>query len=556
MNDEEFTYKVRIWPKIREHISQAKEELVKPIEKRKCTYSIRWVVEGREKECTASFPTYPQAENRQRELQLAVSRGEAFHIRSGLPMAEYRRKQEYEEADRARQEAESNAATCYERFVEFTDAKWPLLEPTSRAAMAAALSIVTAALVTNRDGAPDRRDLNYVLVKYVYNKNNRETVPPAPRYVAALKWIREHSRPAGDLADEATFRTAMEAILLQPTTGLKAARSTVSRYRASFNQALEFLVECKVLDANPLDDPKWDRFGKQSKRSNVVDKRVVANPAQVEALITNAAEYGPTGERLQAFFALLYYALMRPSEAMDLTEDCFTLPPEPPKGQPETEWGRVRFSVADPQPAKQWTDEAKGRESKALKQREKGEDRDVPIHPNGVAWVRRHLKQYNVPPGGHLFTGIRGGGRTISKTAYAKVWRFTRHKTLSVRQFKSKLGKRPYDLRHGGVSLLLNAGVPPTLIAEWAGHGLDVLLRIYAKCIEGQEELARKLIEQSIDFFVSQALTASEADAPDDGGSGSEDADEDAFEEDEDEPDEEDDLDVSDFGDGDEPGRR
>jgi hypothetical protein len=36
----------------------------------------------------------------------------------------------------------------------------------------------------------------------------------------------------------------------------------------------------------------------------------------------------------------------------------------------------------------------------------------------------------------------------------------------------------------------LNGGVYPTQVAEWAGHGVDVLLRIYAKCNAGQNELA------------------------------------------------------------------
>lgn len=37
------------------------------------------------------------------------------------------------------------------------------------------------------------------------------------------------------------------------------------------------------------------------------------------------------------------------------------------------------------------------------------------------------------------------------------------------------------------MSLWLNAGVPATEVAERAGHSVDVLLRVYAKCIDGQE---------------------------------------------------------------------
>jgi hypothetical protein len=41
-------------------------------------------------------------------------------------------------------------------------------------------------------------------------------------------------------------------------------------------------------------------------------------------------------------------------------------------------------------------------------------------------------------------------------------------------------------------------GVPPTLVAEWAGHSVAVLLRTYAKCISGQEEHARQRIIEAL----------------------------------------------------------
>jgi hypothetical protein len=44
----------------------------------------------------------------------------------------------------------------------------------------------------------------------------------------------------------------------------------------------------------------------------------------------------------------------------------------------------------------------------------------------------------------------------------------------------------------------LNGGVAPTQVAEWAGHSLNVLLRIYAKCLVGQDEIARRLISEAL----------------------------------------------------------
>jgi hypothetical protein len=44
----------------------------------------------------------------------------------------------------------------------------------------------------------------------------------------------------------------------------------------------------------------------------------------------------------------------------------------------------------------------------------------------------------------------------------------------------------------------LNGGVYPTQVAEWAGHSVDVLLRIYAKCVVGQDELAKRRISEAL----------------------------------------------------------
>jgi hypothetical protein len=43
--------------------------------------------------------------------------------------------------------------------------------------------------------------------------------------------------------------------------------------------------------------------------------------------------------------------------------------------------------------------------------------------------------------------------------------------------------------------LWLNADVPATQVAEWVGHRVRVLLKIYAKCIDGRDGTARRRIE-------------------------------------------------------------
>jgi integrase len=63
-----------------------------------------------------------------------------------------------------------------------------------------------------------------------------------------------------------------------------------------------------------------------------------------------------------------------------------------------------------------------------------------------------------------------------------------RGKAFAPAQIKSPLARKPYDFRHAGVSLRLNAGTPPTNVAEWAGHSVEILQRVYAHCLDGHDE--------------------------------------------------------------------
>ena len=62
----------------------------------------------------------------------------------------------------------------------------------------------------------------------------------------------------------------------------------------------------------------------------------------------------------------------------------------------------------------------------------------------------------------------------------------------------SPLGRCPYDLRHAAVSLWLDSGVPATEVARRAGHGVAVLLKIYAHCIDGQADAANERITDAL----------------------------------------------------------
>jgi len=48
------------------------------------------------------------------------------------------------------------------------------------------------------------------------------------------------------------------------------------------------------------------------------------------------------------------------------------------------------------------------------------------------------------------------------------------------------------------VSRWLNAGVPATDVAERAGHSVEVLLRVYARCLDDGEDIANNRIDAAL----------------------------------------------------------
>lgn len=231
-----------------------------------------------------------------------------------------------------------------------------------------------------------------------------------------------------------------------------------------------------------------DTWIEPKKAGPLVDKRSVINPEQAGALLEAVGEIKPSGPRLKAFFGAMYYAGLRPEEAVELREANLDIPVEG--------WGEIHLEHA-PDSGSAWTDSGRARERRQLKHRGVGDGRTVPCPPQLTALFQPHLQRFHPDREGHLFRGVRNGGQPDSST-YERTWRRGREATLTPLQAGSPLGRRPYDLRHAAVSTWLNAGVGAAQVAEWAGHSLNVLLEIYAHCIDGEERTARKRIDEAL----------------------------------------------------------
>ena len=179
---------------------------------------------------------------------------------------------------------------------------------------------------------------------------------------------------------------------------------------------------------------------------------------------------------------------LRPSEAVMLRDSDLHLPR---KG-----WGRIVLAASASRAGTAWTDYGTARQERGLKHRAEHETRTIPIPPELVKLLRAHIKRYGTTTDGRIFQTTRGG--ILQDSAYGAVWTEARKEALTPAQYRSPLGRRPYDLRRAAVSLWLNSGVPATEVARRAGHGVAVLLKIYAHCIDGQADAANKRITDAL----------------------------------------------------------
>ncbi|MQA06011.1 MAG: integrase [Streptosporangiales bacterium] len=440
---------------------------------RKTTYRVRWAVAGRRFQET--FDTRKLAESFRSKLLTAAREGVAFDERTGLPEPMARAK---------------FSRSCYELACEYVEMKWPHSSARHRKSIADALATVMPALLSTDRGRPDDKTLRRALYGWAFTKSSKRK-DSDPEISGALRWVAQNTLPVSDLEDPTVMRRALDR-LATTVNGQSAAPNTIARKRAVFSGMLLYGVEIGLLDRNPSTRVRW----KTPKSTEAIDRRVVVNHEQYRRLKSAVRKVYPP---LEAFYNCIYYAALRPAECVHLSEaDCKL---------PEEGWGELLLTGSIQTVGEAWSDSGDAKEVRGLKHRARNDTRIVPACPDLVASLRRHIDTFGTGPNGRLFVNRAGRfGRPIagpysnpvSTNTQSRVWRKARGQALNPSEAASPLARRPYDLRHACVSTWFNAGVPPTQIAEWAGQSVEVLLRIYAKCISGQTDTALRRIEDAL----------------------------------------------------------
>ncbi|MEU1786236.1 site-specific integrase [Streptomyces sparsogenes] len=354
-----------------------------------------------------------------------MRRGEAFRIADGLPESEVRA------AEAAAQVREQ--PFWFEFCREYVALRWPTAAAKTREGIADGLAAVTLAMVEQDRQMPAPEELRLAF-RWAVIPRHADLEPPE-ELRDAYTWIEKRSLSVASLVDPKVLRDVQYRLYFK-LDDTPAAGETARRRRRALNTAAEYAIERRALTENPLSAIKRGH----SSSSGRVDSRVLVNKTQAAQLLAAVSYIGTwsrkKGRRLVAFYAVMYFAALGPSEAVGLKkENCYL---------PESGWGVLTLRDTHPVSGKKWTDSGKRHDKRGLKSREAKEDRPVRIPPPLVRVLRKHIEEFGAAKDGRLFTSDRGG--LVGSSTYWRVWRDAREYALPPELQASILGGRPYDL--------------------------------------------------------------------------------------------------------------
>ncbi|MFJ7997574.1 tyrosine-type recombinase/integrase [Streptomyces sp. NPDC096310] len=435
------------------------------------TYTVRWKVAH--KKHSKTYKKYVVADDERSKLMAAQRKREPFDIEMGLPVTWLSSK--------------ASGTNWFDFVVEYLDWKWPSASANTRKNMAKVLAPATIALLCRP--IPDHFNsvkVRRALREFAFSNCRNDPDNPIPDDIQAiLDWVRRNSPPMSAWEKAENVDKVVVALSTR-LDGTAVAASSVKRNDRTMNLVMSYAIRHDYLKQNPLPKGK-DRTS--PKVADSIDKRRLLNRALVAKMLDWIGERPRRGALYRAFFATIYYAGLRPEEAVALRVGDATLP--------ETGWGEFLVHEAQPEVGSRWTDSREAHEKRWLKGRGEGDTRVIPIRPVLVRVLREVIREYDLGEVDLLFPGEKGG--MLAGSVFRRVWGKAREEVLSKREQETPMGKRVYDLRHTCLTTWLNRGTPPARVAEWAGNSTLVLLTIYARCIDGEVEGILKALEDDED---------------------------------------------------------
>jgi hypothetical protein len=151
-------------------------------------------------------------------------------------------------------------------------------------------------------------------------------------------------------------------------------------------------------------------------------------------------------------------------------------------------------------PGRRYTADGAAEQAVALKHRELGENRVIPLAPYLVAALTEHRRRFVRGPHEPLFTDASGA--LIPQKEIYRVWGL-----MKDRVFADRPGLRAdldlYDLRHARLSHWLATGqIPRSTIAAWAGNSVPTLEKTYEGVVDAASGTWSRDLERYFDEIV------------------------------------------------------
>lgn len=233
----------------------------------------------------------------------------------------------------------------------------------------------TPALTRTAPGAPPAAVLRTALYRFALSPPRAPAADPAAARIPDR--AQGASLPVARLADPAILRRALDAVTFR-LDGSRAAATTIARKHAILHGALSHAVEAGLLKDNPAGHISWH----PPKAATAIDPQSRRQPRP-----------GPDTARRPhpdqaAFFGCMYYAALRPEEAVALRlADC---------SLPCHGWGQLTMNRAAPSTGAAWTSTGTTNCALHLVQVVSGSERGEP-RGQDVRYFGRHLATRPVP---------------------------------------------------------------------------------------------------------------------------------------------------------------
>ena len=385
-------------------------------------YVIRWRVGG--KQSYKSFQYVAEARQFHARLLTAASNGEQFDPVTKLPTSW----------------GTPNALTVAEVAYKWFRENYTEWAPRTRSSNSEPMVDLMMRLVKSNATKYDSAEMKRTIKAWLAADPLSAMMPP---------WLVKYSLPISSLTPQICSTANTE--MLKKKDGTPKARSTQQRYRANIHALMDWAVEQRFITTDPWPTAKRERKSTRSQKTKSA-KTVLPTPDEVKSCLDQVVKKGSKegAKARQVLLYIIYYAGLRPSEAVALhIEDC-TLP--------DTGWGVLDVHRARVDCGAVWSaDSAKIGATKT-------DARQVPIPQELVVIIKENI---GTRTAGLVAPSERNTMMSVNNLT--KTW-------ISVR---TNPKWRVYDLRAACASLRVNSGRAPAIVAAEMGHSIEVLFERY-----------------------------------------------------------------------------